>query len=116
MLLAAYADMMTFMSKQREHDWLADVLLSPETVLTAYVSDGNYCVSVNCWDGSVIRSGRYRGTIPETFCDPDGTMYSIITPEEYLRYWETQDIMQPDVKPTDESNVMILRWHLYGNS
>ncbi len=116
MPLDAYADMMTFMSKQREHDWLADMLLSPETVLIAYVSEGNYCVSVNRWDGSVIRSGRYRGTIPETFCAPDGTMYSIISPDEYLRYWQSQNIKQPDIKPTDESNLLILRWKLMHNS
>lgn len=112
MPLDVYADMATFMSKQREHDWLADVILSPDAILTAYISTGDYRVSLNRWDGTTIKSGRYRGTLPETFCTPDGTMYSIITPEQYLQSWQSLNIPQPAATPTDESNPLLLRWHL----
>jgi len=112
MPIDAYSDIMTFMSRQHDYDWLHDVMLCKDAILTTYVSGGAYRVSINRWNGDLVKAGLYHGTVPMASYGPDGYMYSVIMPDEYMNVWQSMSISQPDVKPTYDSNAMILKWHL----
>lgn len=109
-----FNDMMFFMQKQMEYDWLMNVIITKDKILAGYVAGGAYNVSVNKWSGENILNGQYRGYTIEGVAGQDGHIYTVVYPDDYLDSWKTRDVVHPAQDPTEDSNPLILKWHIAG--
>lgn len=105
-------DMMIFMQKQGEYAWLMNVIVAKDKVLAGYVDGGAYKVTVNKWNGESLVNGRYRGLTIDGVVGSDDYIYTVVTPDEYFDTWKSRDVMHPEIEPTEDSNVLILKWHI----
>lgn len=106
------ADMSAFMTKQREMDWLYQVSVLPDNMLVAYIISGKLCLSVYDNEGNLQRSGEFLGAVPKCYPAEDGMILTPVTVDEYTYFWANTDVAKPAQAPTEDTNMLLMKWKL----
>ena len=111
-----YTDAMVFMDKnnQRKYDWLCEVLLGEDKIMTTYFRNGRYCVSVaDAKDGRIIKEGILAGIMPRIYPLRGNDYIAAVTPEIYDKD-KSWRMFSKDLKHgiTDESNLLLVKLRL----
>lgn len=104
-----FANVMDFMGKQREYDFISEVIINDDSILLGYILRGSYHVAIIDSDGIILRNGQYSGHFPKTFRGSK-ELLSPISADEYLSYWKELPIIHYRDTISPESNFMILKW------
>lgn len=107
-----YKDNMNFMAHQRDYNWIKDVIFTESKILVGYIYDGKYSISIVDYDGNISSSGSFRGPLPTGYMASDGYIYSPISTDMYLTFWEKQDLIKPLTEVSDDTNLLIMKWKL----
>ena len=105
-----FADVMDFMGKQREYDFINEAVINEKNILLCYARQGNYNLVIIDSDGTILKSGRYSGHFPKIFHGSDKELLSPVSADEYLSYWEKLPVIHYNGIVSSESNFMILKW------
>lgn len=107
-----YQNIMEFMSTQRDYNWIKDFIMTQSHYIVGYIFSGNYSIAVISNNGDTLKCGKYQGPFPQCFAMDDGSIISPITPDFYFNYWEKQNITKPAFDVNDDTNILIMKWHL----
>ena len=105
-----FANVMDFMEKQRDYDFISEVVINEDNMLLGYIHQGRYNLAIIGSDGSIVRNGQYSGHFPKTFHGSNKELLSPISADEYLTYWEKLPVTHYNGIISPESNFMILKW------
>jgi hypothetical protein len=105
-----FANVMDFMGKQREYDFINEAVINEKNILICYVRQGNYNLAIIDFDGTILKNGRYSGHFPKVFHGSDKELLSPVSADEYLSYWEKLPVIHYNGIVSPESNFMILKW------
>ena len=105
-----FANVMDFMGKQREYDFINEAVINEKNILICYARQGNYNLAIIDSDGTILKNGRYSGHFPKIFHGSDKELLSPISADEYLSYWEKLPVIHYNGIVSPESNFMILKW------
>lgn len=105
-------DLMTFMSKQRDYDYLYEMAVAEKgKIMLHYICRGEFNFAVVS-DGVILQQGHYQGRFPKVFHGSDGEFVSPISVEEYIEYWKEQEMKLYTDSVGIEDNFLLLRWKL----
>lgn len=104
------ANVMDFMEKQRNYDFISEVVINEDNMLLCYIRQGNYNIAIIDSDGTILKNGQYSGHFPKTFRGNNKELLSPISADEYLSYWKKLPIIHHSDTISPESNFMILKW------
>lgn len=105
-----FADVMDFMGKQREYDFINEAVVNEKNILLCYARQGKYNLVIIDSDGTILKSGRYSGHFPKMFHGNDKEFLSPVSADEYLSYWEKLPVIHYNGIVSPESNFLILKW------
>lgn len=105
-----FANVMEFMQKQRDYDFIVEAVVGEDNTLLCYACGGNYNLAVIDANGVVLRNGRYIGRFPKVFRGSDKAYLSPVSADEYLSHWKDLPIKHYNGAISPESNFMILKW------
>lgn len=104
------SDVMAFMEKQREYDFICEAVMNETNTLLCYSHQGSYNLAMVDFGGEILKNGKYLGRFPKVFHGNDKVLLSPVSANEYLSYWKEQPVTHYNGVLSDESNFMILKW------
>ena len=105
-----YADVMSFMQRQREYDFLHEAVINEKYALFCHAHQGDYNLAVADSEGNLLKNGRFQGRFPKTFHGQGEELVSTVSANEYLTYWKEQPIVQCKDSIAEEDNFLLLKW------
>lgn len=105
-----FANVMDFMNKQKDYDFISEAVINEDNILLCYSHKGNYNLAIINSDGTILKNGRYSGHLPKIFHSYDKEFLSPFSADEYLTYWKELPIIHSNYTISPESNFMILKW------
>lgn len=108
-----FLDLMNFMEKQMDYNWIKDCIITKEAILISYVFDCSYSILLMNHQGDVLASGKYSGYSFEGFAGDDGYIYTPVSPDSYLDYWQTVGFnIKPASDVTEDTDFILLKWRI----